>query len=556
MTEPFDMTLDRLAGLESGEVVTRDLLVKGAGEHPDRRLTLFEDGSTWTWRQALEQACAAANVLRSAGLGQDQILALILPNGPDFLRAWWGAALLGATILPINPALRGGLLERPLVIGQPAMLVTTPELAEPLSSVPACRDLALIDAATLAGDDVSLPALAEPIGLWAIEKLLLTSGTTGPSKLVQVPYLHAYWGYTTILKAQDFAESDSFLIDVPLFHSAALGYTNATLAVGSGICVRSRPVLDSYWEIARDAGVTGAVLISSMVTALMTKDPRPADREHRIRFMLTSPVPVDVDAFKKRFGVSTVLTSFGSTETSAPVLGEARAGLDPTYCGEIRPGWDVLIVDARDQEVQPGTVGEAIVRCARPFVMTPGYAGDTGATARAFRNGWFHTGDLLRRDADGCFYFVGRAKDVIRRRGENISAYEVEVAVAEHPGVAEVACVPVPSDDGVEDEVKAWVVTKPGAAVSMAELLEHSVRTLPSYMVPRYFELIDTIPKTPTGKAQKFMLLDRGNSASTWDRAANGFAVTRRGLERHEIPGSSGLLPVNRDEDENGFSAP
>jgi crotonobetaine/carnitine-CoA ligase len=194
MTELFDMTLDRLAGLPSAEVVTRDLLVRGAGAHPDRRLAPFEDGSTWTWRQALERACAAGNVLRSLGLAQGQIVALVLPNGPDFLRAWWGAALLEATIFPINPALRGGLLERPLVIGRPAMLVTTPDLAERISSVPACRDLALIDAARLAGDDVSLPVVAETIGLWVIEKLLLTSATTGPSKLVQVPYLHAYWG--------------------------------------------------------------------------------------------------------------------------------------------------------------------------------------------------------------------------------------------------------------------------------------------------------------------------------------------------------------------------
>jgi crotonobetaine/carnitine-CoA ligase len=130
--------------------------------------------------------------------------------------------------------------------------------------------------------------------------------------------------YATILKAQGFAENDSFLIDVPLFHSAALGYTNATLAAGSGICVRSHPVLDCYWEVAREAGVTGAVFISSMVTALMAKNPRPADREHRMRFMLTSPVPVDVDAFKKRFGVPTVLTSFGSTET--PLRCSARHG--------------------------------------------------------------------------------------------------------------------------------------------------------------------------------------------------------------------------------------
>lgn len=521
-----------LESLTSEKVVTRSLLLLAADTHPDRHLVEFEDGSTWTYRQALLEASAAANALRASGLNQDDCVAVILPNGPDFLRTWFGAALLGAVLLPINPALRGPLLERPLRLADPTVIVVDPGHSAILNDVQIPSHTAVLEPAILHGSDTKVPEIDHAIELWDTEKYLMTSGTTGPSKLVRIPYLHAFWGYGTILQSQNFGPDDVFQIDLPLFHSAAMGYVNATLANGSAMYVRSRPALDSYWEIARDARVSGAILISSMVPTMMGYPPRAAEREHRMRFMITAPIPPDIPSFRERFGVSTLLTSFGSTEASTPIRGEAVPGIDPSYCGETMPGWEVRLVDAHDQEVPVGQVGEAIIRCNRPFVMSPGYVDDPVATAGAWGNAWFHTGDLLRQDSRGRFYFVDRTKDVIRRRGENISAYEVELAIANHQSVAEVACVPVPADSAVEDEVKAWIVIREGSDTAYADLLEHAYAALPHHMVPRYYEFTAAIPKTPTGKPQKYILRDRGNSADTWDSHAHGFKVTRWGIER------------------------
>lgn len=529
-------SLQQLASLTSDRVVTRSLLIANASAHPERRFALFEDGTEWSYSQTLDQAAAAANVLRRNGVGQGDRVVLTLPNGPDFLRVWFGTALLGATIVPLNPALKDDLLIRPLTIAAPSAIVVGSE-----SHVKQLRDATpdtpLLLAADVSGTDYSIPALAGEIGLWDDEKLLMTSGTTGPSKLVRVPYLYGHWGYATILAGQGFEPGDVFQIDLPLFHTAALGYVNATLAGGTAIYVRGRPALDRYWEVVRDAEVSAGILISSMVPMMMGHPPRAAEREHRVRFLITAPIPPDIASFRARFGVPTILTSCGSTEASTPIRGVAEPGLDPSYCGEVVPGFEVRLVDGNDQEVPVGSSGEAIVRCARPFAMSPGYVGDDSATAKAWRNGWFHTGDLLRSDNDGRFYFVDRIKDVVRRRGENISAYEVELAFASHPLVSEIACVAVPSDTGIEDEVKVFVVAAQGA-VSAADLLEHAYANLPHHMVPRFYEFIDAIPKTTTGKPQKYVLKERGNNSATWDCLENGYRITRHGIQR---PGADSI---------------
>ena len=526
------MPAELLSSLTSEQVVTRSLLLRNAADFPERRFATYEDGSSWTHGDALIEAARSANALRGSGVCRGDRVAIILPNGPDFLRAWFGAALLGATIVPINPALTGTLLARPFALAQPSVTVVHPDYPGLSTLAEAELGGTVINPAALRHGPNAIPSLDGDIGLWEDEKLLLTSGTTGPSKLVRVPYLYGYWGYTTILLGENFGPGDVFQIDLPLFHTAALGYINAALSTGSAIYVRARPALHNYWEIARDAQVTGAILISSMVSMMMAQPARPSELEHRVRLLVMAPIPTDFDAFQRRFGVCTILTSCGSTEASTPIRGVARRGLDPSYCGEVVPGFEVRLVDENDQEVPAGQTGEAIIRCSRPFAMSSGYVQDVAATAQAWRHGWFHTGDLLRQDANGRMHFVGRNKDVIRRRGENISAYEVELALAGHDAVDEVACVPVPSDTGIEDEVKVFVVCKKGAIGEPVELMTHAYAPLAHHMVPRYFEFVDAIPKTNTGKPQKYLLCSQGNTDATWDREAHGFRVTRRGIER------------------------
>ncbi len=526
MSARLSYTEERIRSATSTDVVLGSLLERHAAQRPGEVFATFEDGTAWTRAQCLDAARSAADVLRRSGVRPGDRVGLLMGNGPGFLRAWWGTALLGAVTFPMNTAFRGEPLARALRLARPRVVVAEPSLVErlPDSAVPH-----LDPGELLGGDPVAPGGRTE---LWDDQFLLLTSGTTGPSKLVRVSHLYPYVAYSSILAGQQFGPDDVFLVDLPLFHMAALGYLYSCLVTGSRVHVRSRPALDRYWEVLGAHDITGCVLISSMVPMLMSQPARPAEREHRMRFMLAAPVPGDVEGFKRRFRIPTLLTSWGSTEMSAAVIGEAVPGVASGFCGTVRPGYEVRVVDEHDQDVPTGAVGEGVVRASRPFVMSSGYFADDAATGRAWRHGWFHSGDLLRADEHGSLHFVERAGDAIRRRGENVSAFEVEQAVLGFPGVAEAAAVAVPSDTGVDHEIKVWVVPGGGAGPDWAKLLEHCLEELPHFMVPRYFQAAPELPKSPTAKIQKYLLRERGNSADTWDSVAHGLVVTRRGLER------------------------
>lgn len=518
------------------EVVLRNLLERNAAERPDVRLVLFDDDSAWTNREALEAASAAANSLRAAGVRRGDRVAVFLPNGPDFLRAWWGVSVLGAVTVPINTALRGDLLRRLMDLSRPVALVTNGENLPRFGEVTDLGALIVLTPDELRGGDRAAPPLEEPLGEWDDHVLMLTSGTTGPSKLARQSYLHSYEGGSWVIRDQGCGVDDVFQIDIPLFHGGALWHVHTALGTRTGLSVRQRPSLDAYWEVARDTGATVGLLLSTMTPYLLGQPVRPAEREHRLRLMLSSPLPADPDAFVARFGVERLVTAYGMTEVATCLGGVASSDARPGYCGRLRPGFAVRLADEHDHEVPIGEIGQVLVRTDRPWMISTEYVGNPEATAAVWRNGWFHTGDLMRCDPDGNFYFVDREKDALRRRGENISSYEVEAVVASHPAVSEAACVPERSGVAVDDEVKVWIVPASPGGVDFEELLRFCTGRLPHFMVPRYFELIDALPKTPTTKVAKYLLRQRGNSAETWDREAHGLTVTRQGLQTAGSP--------------------
>jgi crotonobetaine/carnitine-CoA ligase len=359
----------------------------------------------------------------------------------------------------------------------------------------------------------------------------MTSGTTGPSKLAVNTALHTYLGGAWFVKDAGGTRDDVLLLDLPLFHGAALWFATAALATGTRLAVRSAPSLRNYWEIARDNHVTMGLLLSTMVPFLMQQEPRPAEREHRLRVMVSTPLPTDLTAFKERFGLPEVRTGYGLTEAPGVVVGADSDAAPGPYCGRSRSGYEVRLVDENDLEVAPGHPGQLIVRADHPWMITPEYVADPEATAAAWRNGWFHTGDMLRRDDEGRFFFVDRVTDSMRRRGENISSVEVEAELRAFAGVKEAACVPYRTPDSVEDEVKAWLLLEEGAQVDFEDLLRFAADRLPYFMVPRYFETITEFPLTVSMRVKKFELRARGNGPGCWDREADGWRVTRAGVE-------------------------
>jgi crotonobetaine/carnitine-CoA ligase len=268
-------------------------------------------------------------------------------------------------------------------------------------------------------------------------------------------------------------------------------------------------------------------LLGAMIPFLMKAPPTPRDRDHCLRQAVMVPLAEDAAEFTARFGVD-IYTVFNMTEISCPILSERNPDA-PKTCGRVRAGFEARVVDDHDMEVPHGTVGELMVRADDPWTMNHGYNANPEATARAWRNGWFHTGDAFRRDEVGNFFFVDRMKDAIRRRGENISSFEVEVEIGAHPKVRETAVVGVPSEFG-EDEVMAIVAPVPGGEIDPVEIISFLTPRLPHFMVPRYIRFMADLPKTPTQKIEKHLLRQQGITEDTWDRERAGIRLKREKL--------------------------
>jgi crotonobetaine/carnitine-CoA ligase len=317
---------------------------------------------------------------------------------------------------------------------------------------------------------------------------------------------------------------DRYLVNLPLFHVGGTGAVYVPLIRGGSCAIVDSFDTRAFWPTVRRTQSTIVTLLGVMASFVAKQPPSPDDRNHTLRSVMMVPLAEDADAFSKRFGCD-VYTVFNMSETSCPIV----SGPNPSplgTCGRPRPGAEARIVDENDCEVPPGTVGELILRTDRPWAMNHGYLNNPEATAKAWRNGWFHTGDAFRVDEAGNFFFVDRMKDAIRRRGENISSFEVEAEVCAHPAVKEAAAVAVPSEHA-EDEVLVAVSLAAGATLDPAELIRFLIPRMAHFMVPRYVRVLAELPRTPTQKVQKHVLRAEGVTADTFDREAAGIVVKR-----------------------------
>ncbi len=519
--------------------VHRYALERWARETPDAVFVRFDDGEEWTYARMLRETRAVAAGLHALGVRQGETVLMWLPNGRDALRTWFGIVHLGAIYVPINTAYRGGVLQHVVCNANARVMVLHGGLLDRLAGleVPALRTLVVTTdtavtapgfarhgAEALDGDPATLPADID-IKPWHTQAVIYTSGTTGPSKGVESSYVHLY---TTSAEPFPFLQqSDRCLVNGPLFHVGGTVPTSAALWRGASLALVESFKVDTFWDTVRSTRATFAVLLSSMVTLIDKQPPSPADRDHTLRNIYMIPLQADVAAFHQRFGVD-VYTVFNMSEISSPTLSE-RNPQALGSCGKPRPGVHVRLVDDNDCEVPAGQVGEMLVRTDRPWALAHGYYRNPEATAIAWRNGWFHTGDAFRRDEAGNLYFVDRLKDAIRRRGENISSFEVEVEVCRHAAVQEAVAVAVPSELG-EDEVLVVVVPRAGVTLDPAQLVGHLAERLPHFMVPRYVRTVDALPKTPTQKIEKHVLRSQGLTPDTWDRERAGIVIKRQKL--------------------------
>jgi crotonobetaine/carnitine-CoA ligase len=451
------------------------------------------------------------------------------------MQAWFGINYLGAVFAPVNTAYRGRLLEHVLRNTGAELLIAHASLADRLAGI----DTGRLKQVALIGGEAPLPPSLEalrpaalmgdgeafedpaPIEPWDVYGVIYTSGTTGPSKGVLQTYMQIWTtGRCTYGYMRD---DDRMVINLPLFHVGGTSATFGVLSAGGSFAMFERFDTARFWQELRETQSTvTSGLIGSMAEFLLKAEPRPDDADNPLRMLTMVPINDKTIAFAKRFAFDW-LTGFNMTEVSVPLVTPVNSTI-PYCCGRPRTGCEARIVDEHDIELPPGAVGELILRTDLPWAITPGYLNMPEATVRAWRNGWFHTGDAFRRDADGNFFFVDRLKDTIRRRGENVSSVEVETELLSYPGVLEAAAVGVPSPHG-EEEILACLAPKPGAVIEPAQLILFLRERMAHFMVPRYVRLCEALPKTPTNKVRKADLRAAGVTADTWDREAAGIVV-------------------------------
>ena len=518
--------------------VVRYLLDHWARERGDQVYVVFDGGEQWTYREIRRRVVSVAVGLQRLGVRQGEHVLCWQPTSPEMLLTYYALNYLGAVYVPINTAYRGGVLEHVIENSDASLAVVHADLVPRLKDVQRaklerlvitgdgdCDDAPLpaVPFASLAGEEADLQPLARPIEPWDTQSIIYTSGTTGPSKGVLSSYLHMYTNPGP--EAWYFVDgSDRFLVNMPMFHIGGMGLPFAMLVRGGSIVLPERFSTDTFWPLVRSTDVTVVFLLGVMATFLLKAPPGPGDRDHKVRKCFIVPLNDGAQEFHERFGVD-VYTIFNMTEISSPIVSEPNPTVRGT-CGKVRPGVDVRLVDENDCEVAVGAVGEMIVRTDRPWAMNHGYYKNLEATVRAWRNGWFHTGDAFRRDEEGNFFFVDRIKDAIRRRGENISSFEVEAEIVRFPAIREAAAIAVPSELG-EDEVMAVVAPAPGQEVDPAALVEFLRDRLAYFMIPRYVRVLPELPKTPSSKVLKTQLRKDGVTPDTWDREKAGIVIRR-----------------------------
>jgi crotonobetaine/carnitine-CoA ligase len=367
----------------------------------------------------------------------------------------------------------------------------------------------------------SLPPMQDlsPPKPWNLAGILYTGGTTGPSKGVMIP-----WGYymNSIQNLNYVGTEDAFYAPFPMFHGTGKVPFLAMGAFGGRVVVKEQFKTHDFWHDVDHYKCTITILLPAMAKWVLALPPSPNDQRHSLKFVTMIS---DMDAFRKRFNVI-VNTHFGMTEAGVPI---GRNNVTDRFnsCGTVKPGYEVRLVDDLDYEVPAGEVGELTVRTSQPWTLSQGYFGKPEKSWEAWRNGWLHTGDAMRRDADGYYYFVDRKRDYMRRRGENISSFEVEAIVSQHPDLTGVAAIGVPSEHG-EDEVKIVATRREGSALTHAELIHFLIPRMPRFMVPRYIEFVESLPRTPsTQNVRKVELRTNPLNENTWDREAAGIEIPK-----------------------------
>ena len=528
-----------------------DFFELAVGKSPDK-IFVEISGQKFTYRQVHQAALQTAAMFQSMGVSHGDRVCLFMPNCPEYLFCWFGLSILGAIGVPINTAYKRDEMAFILNDAEAKALVAHQSLVtvaqEGAALAPSIEHKLLVADREGSGEGGQSPsgwtpfteALDQATALASrpavaphdISMLVYTSGTTGNPKGVMVThqmYVAAGQGFAHWTKAKP---EDRFFTCLPYYHANIQYYsTMGAMAAGATLVIVDRFSASRFWDQVREARATVVNFIGMMMPVLAKNDESPSDSQNTVRLFYGSPSfsPEFLASFQVRFGTD-VIVGFGMTETCYGTIesigqerrsgssGLARQHPDPRFINQIR-----ISHQETGEPVGAGAVGEITIK--NPAVM-PGYWRNEEQTQVSLRDGWLYTGDLGRMDEDGYLYFVDRKKDIIRRRGENISSQEVENVIKRHPDVLDCAVVAVPSELG-EDEVKAYVLPRQGVALSPEEVVYWCADNLAYFKVPRYLEMREDLPRTPSLRVRKDLLRQEREDPTQgcFDREAAGIKL-------------------------------
>ncbi|HJN52932.1 MAG TPA: AMP-binding protein [Pseudomonadales bacterium] len=512
---------------------------------PDRRFVIDVEENELSYGQTIDALQVWASAYHRAGIKHGDHVVTMQLNTIDSMLGWLGLASLGAIEAPINIDYRGSLLTHALNLTRAHTMVLLAQYLDRVLEVQHDLDY-LEQIVVLDGDVVTAPPfriftrtefmtdapappelpLPEP---WDIMAVLFTSGTTGPSKAVCLPWAQIYAMAGGSYPLADLNETDVLYNPGPTYHVGAKVFPYIAALVGGSHVMRPYISASAIGTDYLKFGVT----TGGMATAWLAEPAHDEDTSRPLKNLLSPYKSPYLDAFIKRFGCRQY-ACFNMTELSCPIVFRDWDALiydqeERMSCGAIRDGYEARVVDENDQQVPPGSQGELIIRADIPWTLNAGYLNNPDATAEAWRNGWFHTGDAFIVDADGNFYFIDRLKDSIRRRGENISSHDVESYIDSHPEIIQCAAIAVKKSavPAADEEVKVVVVTTPTSELSAELLIRWLIPRMPRFMIPRYVELVGELPITPTMKVRKAELRSDPINGNTWDREDAGIELPR-----------------------------
>lgn len=540
-----------MAHQEAWSVGERDTamhaLARAVGRCPDKVFLDFV-GEKHTYAEVDRMTNRLGRSLIDLGVKPGDTVVTMFDNNLDAVAFWLAINKIQAVSVPVNTALRGDFLRHQIADAGAALIFCEPDYLDRIAAVsdqlPEARRI------FYRGKRDTLPASALPIDqvdafrgtderplplpedFSQLAALIYTSGTTGPSKGCMISYNYMCNLARQQLRAGPFGEDDILWTPLPFFHFNAIATgTIATMLANATIAIAPRFSVSGFWPEIERSGATVVSILGSMGNLLA----QAADNEHmkrcfgQIHTVKGNPYTEETKAiWRERFGARQV-GSNGYGLTEAAVITSLPGGeyAPASSSGKRVPEFDTRIFDDNDNECPPGVAGEIVTRPLRPDIMFMGFWRRPEATLNLMRNMWFHTGDIGKFDEDGFFYFVDRKKDYLRRRGENISSFEMESAFMGHPDLEEVAVHAVFSPVG-EDDLKVTARLKPGAAVTEEELCRWCLDKVPYYAVPRFIEFRAELPKNPQGRVLKYQLRDEGRTASTWDMETSDIKVTKR----------------------------